>query len=100
MAWPFSFGLTATEVQVRLGGWVVRRVRLDDIEAVSTASGPTALLTWGFNEHWCNFWPARYLILRRKSGWVRSFVINPPDTDPFVAELQRRDPRIGNGSAQ
>lgn len=90
MAWPFNFGLTDAEVQVRLGAWVVRKVRLDDIGAVRTASGPAAFLTWGLNEHWCNFWPMRFVVLQRKSGWVRAFVINPPDTDPFAAELQRR----------
>lgn len=88
--WPFNFRVTDTEVQVRLGAWVVRRVRLDDIVAVRTSSGATAFLTWGLNEHWCNFWPTGYVILQRKSGWVRSFVINPQDTEQFAAEIQRR----------
>jgi len=90
VAWPFNFRLTEAEVQVRLGGWVVRRVRLDDIAAVRTAIGLRAFLTRDLNEHWCNLWPMRYVILRRRSGWVRSFIINPPDTEPFAAELRRR----------
>ena len=88
MAWPFNFRLTDTEVQVRLAAWVVRRVRLDDIREVES-TGLTAFLTWGLNEHWCNFWPVRYVVLRRKSGWIRSFVINPPDAEQFAAELKR-----------
>ena len=89
MAWPFNFHLSDTEVQIRLGAWVVRRVRLGDIGGVQTV-GPTGILTCGLNEHWCNFWPVRYVVLRRKSGWIRSFVINPPDPDQFAAELKRR----------
>ncbi len=90
MGWPFNFRLTDAEVQVRLGGWVVRRVRLDDIAAVQTAIGVRVFLTRDSNENWCNLWPMRYVILRRRSGWVRSFIINPPDTEPFAAELRRR----------
>lgn len=85
--WPFNFHLTDNDVQVRLGRWVLRRVRLDDIESVGTAS-LVRVPFW--NEHWCNFSPMRYVILRRKSGWVRSFVINPPDTEPFAIEVRRK----------
>ena len=89
MAWPFTFRLTDTEVQVLLGTWVLRRVRLDDIEAVRTA-GPMGFLTCGLDEHWTNFSPMRYVILQRKSGWIRCFIINPPDTESFATELRRR----------
>jgi hypothetical protein len=89
VAWPFNFRLTETEVQVRLGTWVLSRVRLDDIEGVGT-EGPATFWTWGLNEHWCNFSPMRYVVLRRKSGWVRRFIINPPDTEPFATEVRCR----------
>jgi hypothetical protein len=89
VAWPFNFRMTETEVQVRLGAWVVRRIRLDDIQGVRI-DGSATFRTWGMNEHWCNFSPMRFVILRRKSGWVRSFIINPPDTEPFATELKQR----------
>lgn len=89
MAWPFNFHLTDTEVQVRFGAWVLRRVRLADVVAVQTA-GPLGFLTCGLDEHWTNFSPMRFVILRRKSGWIRCFIINPPDTESFADELRRR----------
>ncbi len=51
MAWPFNFRLTDAELQVRLGDWTLRRLRLDDIEAVRTAFGPSVFLTRDLNEH-------------------------------------------------
>jgi len=99
--WPFHFQVTHTEVQVRLGPFVVRRVLLDDIESVRVLSGGRGFLTrdWLFwNEHWTNFWPLRYVVLRRKAGWIRAFVINPPDAQQFVAELRRQAPRMADES--
>ena len=95
--WPFNFYLTGSEVQVRLGSWVVRRVRIDDIEAIRVASNPGLFFSrdfWVWNEHWCNLWPLGYVILRRRSGWPRTFIINPPASEEFVAELKRRAPHL------
>jgi hypothetical protein len=97
VAWPLNFRLTDAEVQVRLGGWVLRRVRLDDIEAVTAIAGLGFFSSrefWGWNEHWCNFSPMRFVILRRKSGWVRNFVINPPSAEKFIDELTRKAPHL------
>jgi hypothetical protein len=38
MSWPFNFRLTDSEVQVRMGLWVVRRVALPDIREASVAT--------------------------------------------------------------
>ena len=84
----FTYRLTETEVQVRLGSWVVRRVAVADIEAADVRSFLAVLRTW--NEHWSNFSPARFVVLRRRSGLVRMFVFNPPDPEGFVADLRRR----------
>ncbi|HEV2283926.1 MAG TPA: hypothetical protein VGX75_16195 [bacterium] len=84
----FNYRLTDSEVQVRIGSWMVRRVRLADIEAADVRSWAEVLRTW--HEHWSNFAPARFIVLRRKSGWIRTFVFNPPDPEGFLADLRRR----------
>jgi hypothetical protein len=84
----FNYRLTDSEVQVRLGSWVVRRIRLDDIETAAVQPWSQALRTW--NEHWSNFSPSRFIVLRRKSGWIRTFIFNPPDPEGFRTDLQRR----------
>lgn len=84
----FNYRLTDSEVQVRLGRWVIRRVRLADIEAASVM--PWSAVLWTWNEHWSNLSPSRFVVLRRKSGWVPTFVFNPPDPEGFLAELRRR----------
>ena len=75
MSWPLNFGLTDSEVRVRVGRWVVRRVAFSDIQEARLAAGRSVPL---WNEHWCNFWPLRYVVLRRRSGWIATFIINPP----------------------
>jgi hypothetical protein len=84
----FNYRLTDDEVQVRIGGWVVRRIRFTDIRSADVRSWSEALWTW--NEHWSNFSPPRFVVLRRRSGLVRTFVFNPPDPDAFAVELRRR----------
>ena len=81
--WPFTFELTTAELQVKLlGRWVVRRIAAIDIESVRTGSA-----LW--NEHYTNIWPPRPVTVRRRSGWFKNFVINPPDRDEFVAEARQ-----------
>ena len=84
----FNYRLTETEVQVRIGSWVVRCVRLADIEAADVR--PWAQAVWTWNEHWSNLSPSRFVVLRRRSGWVRTFIVNPPDPEGFLADLRRR----------
>jgi hypothetical protein len=84
----FNYRLTDSEVQVRIGPWVVRRIRLADIAAADVRSWAEVLRTW--NEHWSNFAPSRFVVLRRRSGWIRTFVFNPPDPEGFLADLRRR----------
>jgi hypothetical protein len=84
----FNYRLTDAEAQVRLGGWVVRRIRFNDIQAVDVQ--PWSQVLWSWHEHWTNFAPMRFVVLRRRSGLVPTFVINPPDPDGFAVELRRR----------
>ena len=59
---------------------MVRRIRLDDIEEVHRRG---ALL----HENWCGprFWNA--VIIRRKTGLLKNFLISPPDPDRFAERL-------------
>ena len=95
--WPFSFQVRPAEVQVRVGSWVVRRIALVDIARVDVA-GYRRVPFW--NDHWCNFTPSRFIVLRRKTGWVRNFIINPEDSHGFLAALRREAPGIEQGGAQ
>ncbi len=96
---PFTYAVTPSEVQVRLGGWVVRRVALSDIErAEARPFGPDLIM----NEHYTNVAAkARgvFVILRRKSGLVRNFIINPSDPEAFLADLRREAPHLAGARA-
>jgi len=89
---PFNYAVTPAEVQVRMGRWVVRRIALTDIESAAVRPFGRVPL---WNEHWDNLWPiGTYVVLRRKSGWVRNFLINPPDPEGFLAEVRREAPHL------
>jgi hypothetical protein len=79
---PFIYELTPGALLVRLGPWTARRVEALEVESVRLGSS-----MW--NEHWTNIWPMRFVTIRRKSGWFKDFVINPPDGEEFVAEARR-----------
>ncbi len=83
MSFPFRYHLGEGAVEVKFGSWTVRRILYEDIEGVREG-----YRLW--NEHWTNIWPIRYLTLRRKSGFIRNFVINPSDRETFADELRRR----------
>jgi hypothetical protein len=72
-------------VRVMLGRFTLRKIALADIEFADT----TAPL---WNEHWCNtLWACgRIVRLRRKTGWVRNFIITPADRDAFLGQLRAR----------
>jgi hypothetical protein len=96
LEWPFDFRVTSSGVQVRLGRWVVRHVALGDVARADVV--PLRRVPF-WNEHWCNFAPARFVVLRRKTGWVRNFVINPADPAGFLEALRREAPRVEQGPA-
>ncbi len=83
MSWPLQFHLGDSGVEVRLGSWTLRRVLYSDIETVKPA-----MALW--NEHWTNPWPWRFVTIRRRTGWIRNFVINPGDRDGFQRDLSAR----------
>ena len=78
---PFNFKLAETGLEVKLGALTVRRISYSDMEGVEPGSA-----LW--NEHWNNFRPWQFITIRRRSGLIRNFVINPPERDRFIAELR------------
>lgn len=78
---PFQFDLADKELQVKLGNVVLRRIPYSNIEGVDDG-----YKLW--NEHWCNVWPFRYVTVKRKSGLIKNFVINPKDGPAFAEELR------------
>ena len=80
---PFTYELSGEGLEVRFGPWVVRRIYYSDM----TGAEP-GYAFW--NEHWSNFWPWEHLTIRRKTGLIKNFVINPPERDNFLNELRLR----------
>jgi len=64
-------------------GRCVRRVPYANIDSVRRGYA-----LW--NEHWNRISRDANITLRLKHGLIRNFVINPPDTENFVAQLQTR----------
>ena len=79
---PFAFVLSPAGLEVKLGPFVMRRLDATDVEWVRFQR---PLIT----EHYSNFWPLKFVTLRRKTGWFRNFVINPPDGEQFIAEARQ-----------
>ena len=79
-----TFTVDATHVRVRFYGWTARRLALADLEY--------AAQDWAFwNEHWTNTLnPRRMVLLRRRSGVFKSFLISPPSPSDFLRELGAR----------
>ena len=80
-AGTIAYRITETALEVLIVGRVVRRIPLADIEEVHRRG---AL----FHENWSSlkFWNS--VTIRRRSGWLRNFVISPDDPDHFVVRLQ------------
>lgn len=72
-------------VRVKLFGATLRKIALTDIEFADTA-----MPFW--NEHWCNtiFPWGRCVRFRRKTGWIRDFIITPADRDGFLTDLRSK----------
>jgi len=77
-----TFTVDAAHVRVRAYGWTVRQVALTDIEY--------AARDWAFwNEHWTNTVnPRRLVLLRRRSGLFRNFLLSPAEPAAFLEELR------------
>lgn len=68
---------------VVIGGQCVRRILYSDIESVERGAP-----IW--NEHWNRLVFDPNITIKRRSGLIKNFVINPPNTDEFIAQLRER----------
>jgi len=84
LALQLRYRITQRHLKVTLFGLCLRRVRLSDIELVSKRQANRA-------ERWYNtLRPAhRVLVVRRRRGWFKDFVITPKNRYVFKTELER-----------
>ena len=82
--WGMTFTIDEAFVRVRVYGRTARKVALNDIE--------WAAQDWCFwNEHYTNTVnPKQMILLRRRTGWFKSFLISPPLPPEFLKELAAR----------
>jgi hypothetical protein len=84
MGFPFDYKLGPDAVEVLLfGRKCVRRVEYSDVAGVERG------YAW-LNEHYTQIWPlfSNFVTIRRKTGLLKNFVINPDEPDAFVAKLR------------
>jgi hypothetical protein len=82
--WGMTFTIDEAFVRVRVYGRTVRKVALSDIE--------WAAQDWCFwNEHYTNTVnPKKMLLLRRRTGAFKNFLLSPPSPQAFLKELAAR----------
>jgi hypothetical protein len=87
-----SYRITDTDLEVRILGRAVRRVRLSDIEEVHRRGAFV-------HENWSSlkFWNS--VTIRRRSGLFRNFVISPDDPDGFMGRLEDAVRRLAGNTA-
>lgn len=77
-----NYRISLAYLEITLLGITVRRIRLDDIRAISTK-----------RVFWAECWPNtllardRHLLIQRNSGWLKNLVISPPYRFVFRSEL-------------
>jgi hypothetical protein len=78
------YRITDKHLKVLLFGLPLRRVRLTNIEHVGKRRT-------GWGEHWWNTWRPfrRKLVIRRRRGLFKDFIITPPFRYEFKTELER-----------
>lgn len=82
--WGMTFRVDDGHVRVLVYGMTVRKVAIADIGWADRACP-----LW--NEHYTSSLNRRKVVcLHRRSGWVRNFIITPPDPEAFFAELRER----------
>jgi hypothetical protein len=79
--WGMTFTVDEAYMRVRMYGLTVRKVAVSDIE--------WAAQDWVFwNEHWTNTVnPKRMVLLRRRTGVFKNFLVSPPVPQTFLQEL-------------
>ena len=89
LASQHCYVLTRRHLKVTLFGLCLRRIRLADIDSVSKRQA-----------HWAEKWyntlkPShRSLVIRRRRGWFKDFVITPKNRYVFKTELEQALARL------
>jgi hypothetical protein len=84
LALQLRYALTGRHLKVTLFGLCLRRIRLADIESVSKRQAHYA-------EKWYNtLKPShRMLVIRRRRGWFKEFIITPKNRYVLKAEIEQ-----------
>ena len=84
LALQLRYVLTGRHLKVTLFGLCLRRIRLADIESVSKRQAHYA-------EKWYNtLKPShRMLVIRRRRGWFKEFIITPKNRYVLKAEIEQ-----------
>ena len=79
-----TFAVDEAYLRVCVYGWTVRKIALSDIE--------WAVQDWCFwNEHYTNTVnPKKMILLRRRTGLFKNFLLSPPSPQAFLQELAAR----------
>lgn len=79
--WGMTFTVDEAYMRVRIYGCTTRKIALSDIEF--------AAQDWVFwNEHWTNTVnPKKMVLLRRRTGLFKNFLVSPPSPQDFLKEL-------------
>ena len=82
--WGMTFAVDEAYLRVCVYGWTVRKIALSDIE--------WAVQDWCFwNEHYTNAVnPKKMILLRRRTGLFKNFLLSPPSPQAFLQELAAR----------
>jgi len=76
------YRITQTEIQIRILGVPLRKVKLRDIAEIKKGK---ALL----GENWALPFPGREMVvITRKRGLLKNINITPPQADAFIAEVK------------
>jgi hypothetical protein len=88
------YRIGSRHVKVILFGIPVRRIALTSIESVSKRRGDGLAENW-----WSTMRPKhRMLVLRRRRGLFKNFVITPRNRYVFKTDIERALRRVGGGS--
>lgn len=78
------YRITETEIQIRILGIPVRKVKLRDIADIKKGK---ALL----GENWAVPFPGREMVvIIKKKGLIKNMNITPPQADAFIAEVKAK----------
>ena len=78
-----KYRITSRHLEVRFWGMCVRRIALTDIRYISKHRSGRGELWWN------TLLPTkRILVIRRRTGWCKNFIITPKDRYVFKAQLK------------